>query len=440
MALRRRGVAADVVADFAALSVADQARLFRAATHVIMPHGAQWANVVFSPPGAVMRELSCPGYSHVAQGLPLARWDHEAVRLADLGGCADDDLDGSFTVPLDLVARWLGDVVAPSPETAAKDASIGQKLAAPAGDVPVARTPRWLDPKWSSATHNPKSECWVMDEVVPDFEALAIRPSFLQHLSKLPPMPRIAHVIWTEGNIMDYADVPMVKYGIGAFKRLNPDWELRIYTARDVDDLLQQYLAEEDWLVLKYANIVTKSDICRLLLMYHIGGYYQDVDRLYNIPMSNHSDAKLWLPFSYDITFTTDMVCSSPHNDLFQLAIHIYLCRLREQCAARVCNWETMDGDTRHVITTEAMGTFWAAATQTLFGRPIFGPREHERRGDGGGAFAEHLRRVISQTPYIKTHRETWCHLMVSEHPDCEWITKEELWKKVNLRQWDKDA
>lgn len=279
-----------------------------------------------------------------------------------------------------------------------------------------------------------------MDEVVPDFESLAIQPIFLQHLQELSPIPHIAHVIWTEGNLWNYAHVPVIKYGIGAFKRLNPEWDLRIYTTREVDDFLQQHLEEEDWLLLQHAHIVTKSDIFRLLLMYHVGGFYQDVNRLYNIPMSKIDPAKLWLPFVYDMTFTTDMLCSAAHNDLFQLAIHMYLCRLREQCRGEACNWERMDAETRHVVTTEAIGTFWAAATQMLFGRPVFGSREHEHQGDEGAAFAHHLRDLLAQTPDINTYRETLCHLMVSEHPECEWITKEELWSKVQLRQWDQDA
>jgi hypothetical protein len=105
---RSRGISVQVVSNFAAHSVVSQAHIFKRATHLIMPHGGQWANIIFSARGAHMWELSCTGYSHITQGLPMDTWDHHAVNLYDHAGCKDTDMYGNFTVPLALSSKWLG--------------------------------------------------------------------------------------------------------------------------------------------------------------------------------------------------------------------------------------------------------------------------------------------------------------------------------------------
>jgi len=56
---------------------------------------------------------------------------------------------------------------------------------------------------------------------------------------------------------------------------------------------------------------------------------------------------------------------------------------------------------------------------------------------DEGRAFGDHVRKVISESPYILTHREVWCDLITSKHPNCEGITKKELFDAAKLKQWD---
>jgi hypothetical protein len=64
-------------------------------------------------------------------------------------------------------------------------------------------------------------------------------------------------------------------------------------------------------------------------------------------------------------------------------------------------------------------------------------PREHAVDGDEGAAFAAHIRKSLADNPYIVTHKEMWCDLIVSKHKDCQWITKQELFDKAKLAQWD---
>jgi len=170
---------------------------------------------------------------------------------------------------------------------------------------------------------------------------------------------------------------------------------------------------------------------------------YQDVDRLYNIPLKNiiMKDTKVLLPFAGDMTFTSDFMCAAPGNILFRRALDVYFCMMREQAGMGLLQWRKLDGEQRHIVTTEAMGTFYASAMEVVFGRPVWGPRERpvevNGKSDEGRAFADHLRAMMEANPYIETHREVWCDLMVSKHPKCEWITKQELFDKAKLSQWD---
>jgi hypothetical protein len=112
------------------------------------------------------------------------------------------------------------------------------------------------------------------------------------------------------------------------------------------------------------------------------------------------------------MTFTSDMMCSSPGSILHRRALDIYLCKMREQQGEGLLQWGRLSGEQRHIVTTEAMGTFYAAVVSTLFGRPLWGPHEHERDGDEGRGFADRLREVIAASPEMQTHREVWCDLV----------------------------
>ena len=75
------------------------------------------------------------------------------------------------------------------------------------------------------------------------------------------------------------------------------------------------------------------------------------------------------------LRLTTDINILEPttRNVLFKRAFEIYLCKMREQNFEGLTQWKRHNGKQVHIVTTEAMGTFWAAATETLFGRPIWG-------------------------------------------------------------------
>jgi len=288
-----------------------------------------------------------------------------------------------------------------------------------------------------------RTACWAPDEVVDEFQdSLNILDDYAAHLKSLPPMTKKIHVIWVDksgSDIWNYADTPMVQHGVMNLKKMNPDWEFEQYNLTEIEDYLQEHLAKSDWEMMKPSPLIPKTDLFRLLKMYHEGGLYQDVDRLYNIPLSQllTPDTKLLLPTLYDVTFTLDFLCSSRGNRLYERAIALYLCKLREEHGEGLTQWDRLNPSQLHSVAQEAAATYWAAVMEMLFGRPIWGPVHHAIDGDEGRAFASHVRSLIAANPHMLTYREQWCDLITSKHPNCTWISKDSLFNAAKVRQWD---
>ena len=92
---------------------------------------------------------------------------------------------------------------------------------------------------------------------------------------------------------------------------MNPEWDFTIHTDADIEEFLKQKLPPYDYELLKPRHIVEKIDVWRLLIIYYQGGFYQDIDRLFNVPLDSliiNNDIKMLLPSHYDITFAKDIM------------------------------------------------------------------------------------------------------------------------------------
>jgi hypothetical protein len=102
------------------------------------------------------------------------------------------------------------------------------------------------------------SACYSKDEIVEPFESLALDPTFLEHLKGLGAITKKIHIVWTGPNLLTtLAENGLVKHGVGALKRLNPEWEFNIYDVSDMDRYLQKTLPKHDWEMMELANLVT---------------------------------------------------------------------------------------------------------------------------------------------------------------------------------------
>ena len=114
--------------------------------------------------------------------------------------------------------------------------------------------------------------CYAMDEMSehPTFEDIQLDPKFTEYLKTLPPVTKKVHLVWSGPDLFtSLAHVPLVKWGVGWMKKNNPDWEVKVYDEAAMAAYIKKHLAKSDWLMMKDAPLVVKSDLFRSLAMYH---------------------------------------------------------------------------------------------------------------------------------------------------------------------------
>ena len=145
-------------------------------------------------------------------------------------------------------------------------------------------------------------------------------------------IPKIAHLTWKTKDIFN-SQTPLIVNGVRNLVDLNPDWVVTVYDDNEVDEYLKNILDPADYKLIADRHVVEKTDIWRLFKIYIEGGLYMDIDRLYNIKLSDiiTSDDIRWvLPTCLDFDFSHDFMCSAPNNPAFLQAINLYLQRRRE--------------------------------------------------------------------------------------------------------------
>ncbi|KQI71378.1 hypothetical protein AN191_13305 [Loktanella sp. 5RATIMAR09] len=85
-------------------------------------------------------------------------------------------------------------------------------------------------------------------------------------------IPKIIHQTWRDHNL------PVPKAWPESWKRLNPDWEYRLWTDDDLLAFVQRNYPELETLYLSYPKPVQRADMARYLILHHHGGVYADID------------------------------------------------------------------------------------------------------------------------------------------------------------------
>jgi len=225
---------------------------------------------------------------------------------------------------------------------------------------------------------------------------LNISSELIAQLKTLPPIPQKTHVTWPNKNVIN-SKKDMVKYGLRNLVDLNPGWTNTIWIDYDIDNFLQTHLSNGDWNLIKDNGYAEKSDIWRLILMYCEGGYYQDMDRLYNIPLATiiEPETRMLLPMN-EADFSQDMMATSPGNPIFKRAIELNLQRRRATSSEHGIN---------HVMDLGPQ-TYFDAVAEVMFG--LTSKRANQN------FLIRSWNRIQQISPLIKTKRESWCHLIVA--------------------------
>jgi hypothetical protein len=155
---------------------------------------------------------------------------------------------------------------------------------------------------------------------------------FKAELEQLGPIPKKVHTSWARKfNVLEH-QAELIENGLQRLVALNPEWDVVISDDADVDRDLQKWLNATEWGVLERAHIVEKTDLWRLLLMFHEGGIYTDLDRMFNRDLGKliGPSTKMLLPFCglgevdgvglMVRDFSQDFMCSAPNNPLFKAA------------------------------------------------------------------------------------------------------------------------
>ena len=73
---------------------------------------------------------------------------------------------------------------------------------------------------------------------------------------------------WKSKDIIDL-NFSIIKNGIYNLKKMNPEWKLTINDDNEVDAYIKKYIPIEDYNLIKDRHIVEKTDLWRLLKIYH---------------------------------------------------------------------------------------------------------------------------------------------------------------------------
>jgi len=96
----------------------------------------------------------------------------------------------------------------------------------------------------------------------------AKKPSKMPYVDK-PLIPKVMHQIWFGNDIP-----PLYMHYLNECKKLHPDWEFKMWNAKDIAELKLEYQDLYD----KSRNYPGKADIARYEILYRFGGVYRDID------------------------------------------------------------------------------------------------------------------------------------------------------------------
>ena len=222
------------------------------------------------------------------------------------------------------------------------------------------------------------------------------------------------HISWKSKNILD-TNFSIVNNGVKALKNLNPDYVFEISDDDDVDNYIKRHVSKEDYELVKDRYLVEKTDLWRLLKIYHEGGVYMDIDRLCNIPLKDviKPNVKCILPMHFDIDFSQDIMISCSNNILHKRAIELNLERRR-------CGWTD--------ILSLAPITYFHAITEVLLGKQI----DRYPNSDN----LHKLRTMINECMYLDTYREVTPFDTLLYRGDAIAFDKQEFYDYCSVKHW----
>jgi mannosyltransferase OCH1-like enzyme len=230
-------------------------------------------------------------------------------------------------------------------------------------------------------------------------------------------IPKIAHIAWKTKDVVNNQS-PLILNGLRNLIDLNPDWNVIVHDDNDIDEYLKGVLDKRDYNLIKDIHIVEKSDLWRQFKLYNEGGLYMDIDRFYNIPLSEilEDGIQCVLPTCLDWDFSQDVILTEPNNPIQSQTIELIMQRRYE--------------GHKNVFFLGPQ-TYMHAVTKVIFGEMI-------NTNPGLEKFTE-MRNIMKKIPFVKTYREHPPHdtLFYRSENNLDWEKlKREFYAEANIKHW----
>jgi GR25 family glycosyltransferase involved in LPS biosynthesis len=201
----------------------------------------------------------------------------------------------------------------------------------------------------------------------------------------LKGIPRKIHVSWKNKNVIS-SGYSMIEKGIKRLCEINPSWDLEIYDDEDVNRLIRDSVGIENWELVKNKKMTEKTDLWRLLKTYKEGGLYVDIDKYFDVDISEilKPSTLCVIPTFQDIDFSQDIILTAANNPIIGEAIVNNL-EFRRQGKSLFFN---------------AVYSYMYAVSRKLTGKRI------KRNGQNQEYFNQ-IRSKIRRSSIIETYRES---------------------------------
>lgn len=145
-------------------------------------------------------------------------------------------------------------------------------------------------------------------------------------------IPKIIHFIWINfKNELDENPIIPEKYVINIenCKKINYDFEIKIWNGKECYLLVQKYFPEKVDLYNSFKYPIQRCDMARLMILYIYGGIYSDIDRYsiksYNILLSKYKEYNVILTkYKYNMYITNDiMICNKNNKFIYNCVNNI---------------------------------------------------------------------------------------------------------------------
>ena len=235
-------------------------------------------------------------------------------------------------------------------------------------------------------------------------------------------IPKVVHVCWKNKDVVN-SQSPLILNGLRNIIDMNPDWNVVVYDDKDIEDYLKEHLTYSNYKLIEDCHIVEKSDMWRLFKMFNEGGMYIDIDRLYNIKMSDILTDGIMcvLPMCLDSDFSQDIMISAAFNPIYSTTLNLIMDRRKQGCK-----------------NTYFLGpqTYMHGVTITLLGKEInTNPSKEE---------LQLIKDQLKEVEFIKTFREyppydtiVYDHNNNKNNFDKSWeAMKREFYAEQNVKHW----